>query len=73
MFDPEKKGYLDSEQLKELLTSQGEAFSNEEVGVACPCCGGLGWYAGSGALTEAMCKRPPPPRKPVDCLRWWGN
>uniref|UniRef100_A0A7S4FQB2 EF-hand domain-containing protein n=1 Tax=Eutreptiella gymnastica TaxID=73025 RepID=A0A7S4FQB2_9EUGL len=31
VFDPEKKGYLDSEQLKELLTSQGEAFSNEEV------------------------------------------
>eukprot|EP01006_Ploeotia_vitrea_P010870 TRINITY_DN28678_c0_g1_i1.p1 TRINITY_DN28678_c0_g1~~TRINITY_DN28678_c0_g1_i1.p1 ORF type:complete len:212 (-),score=14.24 TRINITY_DN28678_c0_g1_i1:47-682(-) len=31
MLDTDKKGYLDSEHLKELLTAQGEPFSNEEV------------------------------------------
>ena len=30
-LDPEKKGYIDSEYLKELMTTRGERFTNEEV------------------------------------------
>jgi Ca2+-binding EF-hand superfamily protein len=31
VFDPEKKGYIDVEDLREALTSQGERFSEEEI------------------------------------------
>eukprot|EP01065_Artemidia_motanka_P022985 TRINITY_DN2728_c4_g1_i1.p2 TRINITY_DN2728_c4_g1~~TRINITY_DN2728_c4_g1_i1.p2 ORF type:complete len:325 (+),score=129.32 TRINITY_DN2728_c4_g1_i1:83-976(+) len=30
-LDPERRGYIDSEYLKELMTSRGEKFTNEEV------------------------------------------
>ena len=31
VLDPEKKGYVDSDHLKELLTTRGERFTSEEI------------------------------------------
>eukprot|EP00755_Sulcionema_specki_P037090 Sspe_Gene.108203::Locus_87362_Transcript_1_1_Confidence_1.000_Length_661::g.108203::m.108203 len=31
VLDPEKRGFIDSEYLKELMTSRGEKFTNEEI------------------------------------------